>query len=339
MEHSVKEVRRLSEEAISGLSSIACEKGGAGRNEFMEILVDDLITRKNKRRHIMLLDQIQKANDIKNINPKDYPALASEIRDFLVRKISVTGGHLGSNLGAVELTMALHLSLNLPDDKIIWDVGHQSYTHKILTGRKEGFDELRKFGGLSGFPKRSESSCDAYDTGHSSTSISAGVGYVSARDLKKEDYRVVSVIGDGALTGGLAYEALNNAAQLKKNFIIVLNDNKMSISHNVGALAGYLSHLRTTNGYFTAKENVSSFLNGVPVIGAPIKALFRTAKKRSAGPCAIPRCSRIWVFTILASSTATTSRNWSAFSRPFVLTARPTLLHVVTKKGAGLCAC
>ena len=177
----------------------------------------------------MLLDQIQKANDIKNINPKDYPALASEIRDFLVRKISVTGGHLGSNLGAVELTMALHLSLNLPDDKIIWDVGHQSYTHKLLTGRKEGFENLRKYGGMSGFPKRKESDCDSFDTGHSSTSISAGLGMVKARDLQGENYTVVSVIGDGSLTGGMAYEALNNAARLETNFIIILNDNNMSI--------------------------------------------------------------------------------------------------------------
>ena len=166
----------------------------------------------------MLLDQIQKANDIKNINPRDYAALAAEIRDFLVRKISVTGGHLGSNLGAVELTMALHLALNLPEDKIIWDVGHQSYTHKLLTGRREGFDMLKKYGGMSGFPKRKESPCDSFDTGHSSTSISAGLGMVKARDLRGENRTIVSVIGDGSLTGGMAYEALNNAARLETNF-------------------------------------------------------------------------------------------------------------------------
>ena len=172
-----------------------------------------------------MLERIQKANDIKKLAPEELPELAQEIRQFLIEKISRTGGHLASNLGVVELTMAIHLVFDLPKDKIIWDVGHQSYTHKILTGRKDGFDDLRKYGGMSGFPKRKESACDAFDTGHSSTSISAGLGYVCARDLQKEDYSVISVIGDGSLTGGMAYEALNNASRLKKNFIIVLNDN------------------------------------------------------------------------------------------------------------------
>ncbi|QBE99124.1 1-deoxy-D-xylulose-5-phosphate synthase [Blautia producta] len=225
----------------------------------------------------MLLEQIKKENDIKKISPENFPQLAQEIREFLLEHLSRTGGHLASNLGAVELTMALHYVFDLPKDKIIWDVGHQSYTHKILTGRKEGFDELRKFGGLSGFPKRSESSCDAYDTGHSSTSISAGVGYVSARDLKHEDYRVVSVIGDGALTGGLAYEALNNAAQLKKNFIIVLNDNEMSISENVGGISQYLSNLRTAASYTGLKTEVKRTLNKVPGIGpAMVQRIHKT---------------------------------------------------------------
>ena len=174
--------------------------------------------------------------------------LAQEIREFLLEHVSKTGGHLASNLGVVELTMALHYVFCLPEDKVIWDVGHQSYTHKILTGRKEGFDGLRTLGGMSGFPKRCESPCDAFDTGHSSTSISAGVGYVRARDLKQENYHVVSIIGDGALTGGMAYEALNNASVLKKNFIVVLNDNEMSISENVGGISSYLSNLRTAEG-------------------------------------------------------------------------------------------
>nr|MCR5033172.1 1-deoxy-D-xylulose-5-phosphate synthase [Lachnospiraceae bacterium] len=170
----------------------------------------------------MYLDQIQKPNDIKNIDPSDYGILAREIREFLIQKISVTGGHLGSNLGTVELTMALHLCLTLPSDKIIWDVGHQSYTHKLLTGRREGFDTLRKYGGMSGFPKRCESNCDSFDTGHSSTSISAGLGLVKSRDLQGGHETIVSVIGDGALTGGMAYEALNNASKLTTNFVIVL---------------------------------------------------------------------------------------------------------------------
>ena len=204
----------------------------------------------------MLLDQIKRANDIKNIDAVDYEKLAQEIRDFLIEKISVTGGHLGSNLGAVELTMALHLSLNLPDDKIIWDVGHQSYTHKILTGRRDGFESLRKFGGMSGFPKRKESACDCFDTGHSSTSISAGLGLVRARELKGEKNTVISVIGDGSLTGGMAYEALNNASRMDTNFIIVLNDNNMSISENVGGVNKYLNNIRTADNYLSLKEGI-----------------------------------------------------------------------------------
>lgn len=204
----------------------------------------------------MLLDEINKTGDIKNIPQSKYPELAQEIRDFLIEKISVSGGHLASNLGTVELTMALHVVLDLPKDKIIWDVGHQSYTHKILTGRKDKFDTLRQFGGMSGFPKRCESDTDCFDTGHSSTSISAGLGMVKARDLKKEDFTVVSVIGDGSLTGGLAYEALNNAAKLETNFIIILNDNEMSISESVGGMKKYLNSVRTAEGYLNLKEDV-----------------------------------------------------------------------------------
>lgn len=204
----------------------------------------------------MLLEQIQQTNDIKKINPKDYPLLAEEIRQFLIEKISVTGGHLGSNLGAVELTMAMHIALNLPEDKIVWDVGHQSYTHKLLTGRREGFDHLRKYGGMSGFPKRKESDCESFDTGHSSTSISAGLGLVRARDIQGKTNTVVSVIGDGALTGGMAYEALNNAARMETNFIIILNDNNMSISENVGGVSKYLNNIRTSNAYLDIKDNI-----------------------------------------------------------------------------------
>ena len=204
----------------------------------------------------MLLDSIKKPNDIKNIDPQKYNALASEIREFLIQSISQTGGHLGSNLGVVELTMALHLALDLPKDKIVWDVGHQSYTHKLLTGRKEGFDNLRKYGGMSGFPKRCESECDSFDTGHSSTSISAGLGFVKARDIKGEDNYVVSVIGDGSLTGGMAYESFNNAARMDSNFIIILNDNNMSISENVGGMSKYLNSIRTADNYRNTKDGI-----------------------------------------------------------------------------------
>ena len=186
-----------------------------------------------------------------------------------MEKISVTGGHLASNLGVVELTMALHLAFELPQDKMIWDVGHQSYTHKILTGRRAGFDDLRKYGGMSGFPKRKESECDAFDTGHSSTSISAGLGYVAARDIKGEEHSVISIIGDGAMTGGMAYEALNNASRLKSNFIIVLNDNNMSISENVGGMSRYLNGLRTAEAY-TATDGVGKdFGYQYPTDGSP----------------------------------------------------------------------
>ncbi|MCM1263363.1 MAG: 1-deoxy-D-xylulose-5-phosphate synthase [Butyrivibrio sp.] len=210
----------------------------------------------------MFLEKIEKTNDIKEIGAENYDALAEEIRQFLIQSISVTGGHLGSNLGAVELTMALHLFLNLPEDKIIWDVGHQSYTHKILTGRRDGFANLRKYGGISGFPKRKESDCDCFDTGHSSTSISAGLGMVRARDLEGGSNTIVSVIGDGSLTGGMAYEALNNAARLDTNFIIVLNDNNMSISENIGGISKYLNNIRTTDMYLDLKEGVYNSLNG-----------------------------------------------------------------------------
>jgi 1-deoxy-D-xylulose-5-phosphate synthase len=215
----------------------------------------------------VLLDNIKKPNDIKNILPERYDELAQEIREFLINKISVTGGHLGSNLGAVELTMALHLTLDLPKDKIIWDVGHQSYTHKLLTGRQAGFETLRKYGGMSGFPKRKESVCDAFDTGHSSTSISAGLGLVKARDLKGEDFTVCAVIGDGALTGGMAYEALNNAARLDTNYIIILNDNNMSIAENVGGMSKYLRKIRTAEAYKDFKIGLENTLNRIPKYG------------------------------------------------------------------------
>ena len=212
----------------------------------------------------MVLEKINQVNDIKKIPPEEYDTLAEEIRQFLITKISQTGGHLASNLGVVELTMAIHLCFDFPKDKIVWDVGHQAYTHKLLTGRKAGFDELRKYGGMSGFPKRKESDCDSFDTGHSSTSISAGIGLVAARDLRGGDEHVISVIGDGALTGGMAYEALNNASRLKKNFIIILNDNNMSIAENVGGVSEYLNGLRTNEAYTNFKTGVEQSLNRIP---------------------------------------------------------------------------
>ena len=226
----------------------------------------------------MVLDKIQRPNDVKELKEQELPILADEIRQFIIDKVSDNGGHLASNLGVVELTIALHRCLNFPQDKLIWDVGHQSYTHKILTGRKKGFDSLRKYHGMSGFPKRDESNCDAFDTGHSSTSLSAGLGMVCARELKKEKYKVVSVIGDGSLTGGLAFEALNNAASLKSNYIMILNDNHMSISENVGGLSHYLAGVRTAKGYTNFKKNVKASLSKMNAIGEELERNIRRAK-------------------------------------------------------------
>ena len=283
----------------------------------------------------MLLDRIEKANDIKEIEAEDYPVLAQEIRDFLIQKISVTGGHLGSNLGAVELTMALHLSLNLPEDKIIWDVGHQSYTHKLLTGRREGFEQLRKYGGMSGFPKRKESECDCFDTGHSSTSISAGLGLVKARDLRGEKHTVVSVIGDGSLTGGMAYEALNNASHLETNFIIILNDNNMSISENVGGVSTYLNNVRTTEKYLGLKEGVYNRLKELPKFGETmIKSIRRT--KSSVKHLVIP--GMFFEDMGVTYLGPVDGHDVNAMMRVISEAKRvkgPVLIHVLTQKGKG----
>lgn len=226
----------------------------------------------------MLLDQINAPNDIKKIDRAQWPELADEIREFLITHISKTGGHLASNLGVVELTMALHLYMDLPKDHLIWDVGHQSYTHKILTGRKDEFDTLRQYKGLSGFPKREESPCDSFDTGHSSTSISAAMGYAAGRCLNKSNEKIVAVIGDGSMTGGVAFEALNNASLVNGNLIIVLNDNNMSISQNVGGMSELLGRLRTGNLYQDLKQKVQGSLEHIPGIGNHIVNTIRKTK-------------------------------------------------------------
>ena len=225
-----------------------------------------------------LLDQINQPNDIKEIDSKDYRILAREIRRIMLQKVSRTGGHLASNLGVVELTMAIHLCCDFPQDQVVWDVGHQSYTHKILTGRKEGFDRLRQYGGMSGFPKTAESDCDVMDTGHSSTSISAALGLAKARDIKGGNNKIFAVIGDGALSGGMAYEALNNAARLKSNLIIVLNDNQMSISKNVGGMSNYLGKIRTNTNYTGLKQDVEDILEKLPHVGGRLTKKIRGVK-------------------------------------------------------------
>ena len=283
----------------------------------------------------MILDRIQKANDIKEIDPEDYDALAGEIREFLVNKISRSGGHLGSNLGAVELTMALHLVAELPKDKIIWDVGHQSYTHKLLTGRREGFDKLRKYGGMSGFPKRAESECDAFDTGHSSTSVSAGLGLVKARDIKGEDYAVFAVIGDGALTGGMAYEALNNAARLKTNYVIILNDNAMSIAENVGGVSKYLTRIRTMEPYRNFKVGLEDSLLKVPKAG---ERVLETLKRYKSGFKQLVVPGMFFEDMGLTYLGPVDGHDVRAMRRMF-LEARKikkcVIVHVITRKGKG----
>ena len=225
-----------------------------------------------------LLDKIKSPDDIKKLTLAELKTLAEEIRHFLIERVSVTGGHLASNLGVVELTLVLHSVFNAPFDKIIWDVGHQSYVHKIITGRKDCFETLRQYGGLSGFPKDSESEYDCFNTGHSSTSISAALGYAKARDLMQEDYVVAAVIGDGALTGGMAFEALNDVGRSSNNMIIILNDNGMSISKNVGGFSRYLSKIRTQPIYYKAKEDFEDFLHKLPGIGNKAAKALKRAK-------------------------------------------------------------
>ncbi len=283
----------------------------------------------------MILERIEGPWDVKKLNPEELKTLASEIRQFLIEKISVTGGHLASNLGVVELTLALYLAFDLPKDKVIWDVGHQSYTHKILSGRREMFDELRQYGGLSGFPKRKESPYDAFDTGHSSTSISAGLGMAQGRDLMGEDYAVVSVIGDGALTGGMAYEALNNAAHLNKNFIIVLNDNNMSISENVGGMSKYLNGIRSDAGYNELKKYVSGTLSKIPVIGEGlVDKISRT--KNSIKQLVIPgMLFENMGVTYLGPVDGHNVRDMVKILREARKMDHAVLVHVLTKKGKG----
>ncbi|MCL2462416.1 MAG: 1-deoxy-D-xylulose-5-phosphate synthase [Defluviitaleaceae bacterium] len=227
-----------------------------------------------------ILDKIDSPKDLKRLPEKELVPLCAEIRDFLVNSVAKTGGHLASNLGVVELTVALHRVFSTPNDKIIWDVGHQSYVHKILTGRKSGFENLRRQNGLTGFPNSGESKHDAFGTGHASTSISSALGFAAARDLSGENYNVVAVIGDGSLTGGLAYEGINNAGKSDTNLIVILNDNQMSISENVGALSRYLNRIRTAPKYLVAKSDIEKILKKVPLVG---KNLSGAAEKLKDG--------------------------------------------------------
>ena len=282
-----------------------------------------------------LLDKIKGPNDIKKIQIEQREQLAKEIRHFLISNVSKTGGHLASNLGTVELTIALHLVLNFPEDKLVWDVGHQAYTHKILTGRKEGFQTLRQFGGMSGFPKIKESDCDAFDVGHSSTSISAAMGLAIARDIKEEKNKVFAVIGDGALSGGMAYEALNNASRMKSNLVIVLNDNDMSITENVGGMANYLGKIRTGTNYKHLKDGVETALRSIPEVGDKLAMKVKRSKDV---------VKRLFISGMLFEDMGITyigpidGHNIEAMRKAFLFANRaeePVIVHVVTKKGKG----
>ncbi len=282
----------------------------------------------------MLLERIQKENDIKQIPEKEWRKLAAEIRRFLIRHIAKTGGHLASNLGTVELTMALHLFLELPKDKLIWDVGHQSYTHKILTGRQAGFTTLRSYGGMSGFPKHKESDCDAFDTGHASTSLSAGLGYAMAAQLTRRRERIVSVIGDGALTGGMAFEALNNATKLRRNFIMVLNDNTMSIAPNVGGISSYLGEVRTAKQYVELKNRVVQALSDLPGGKNLINQLRKT--KNGIKQLLIPgMLFENLGITYLGPIDGHDIKRMLKILHEAEQVKGPVLIHVITKKGKG----
>lgn len=282
-----------------------------------------------------LLDKIKKENDIKNLDMDDMPELASEIRSFLIESVSKTGGHLASNLGAVELTMALHRCMDFPKDKIVFDVGHQSYTHKILTGRKEEFYKLRQYGGISGFPKTSESPSDAFNTGHSSTSISAAIGMVQARILSGTDEKVCAVIGDGSMTGGMAFEALDQLSQLKSSCLIVLNDNEMSISQNVGGLSGTLSKIRVGKSYNEFKSSVENVLMDIPGVGQKVAKGIKRSKDSIKNMLVPGTIFGDMGITYLGPIDGhDTEKMVEIFSDAFKLD-RPVIVHIKTKKGKG----
>lgn len=281
------------------------------------------------------LNKINSPEDLRKIEIKNLPKLACEIREFLVESVSKTGGHLASSLGACELSIALHYCLNTPYDKIVWDVGHQAYVHKILTGRRERFDTLRKLDGLSGFPKPSESKYDTFCVGHSSTSISAAVGMATARDLNHETNRIAAVIGDGSFTGGMVYEALNNAGRTKTKLLIVLNDNGMSISKNVGSMSSYLTKLRTAKAYKEAKSDVKTVFNKVPVVGEAASN-FISASKQSLKRAIVP--GEFFEGLGVMYYGPIDGNNIKELIRTInkVKDIRgPVLLHVITKKGKG----
>ncbi len=283
----------------------------------------------------MILDKVNSVQDLRGMPREELAGLASEIRKEIIDVVSRTGGHLASSLGVVDLTIALHYAFDTPRDRIIWDVGHQAYAHKILTGRRAKFETLRQYGGISGFPKREESECDHFDVGHASTSISAALGMIAARDIKGEDYRVIAVIGDGSISAGLAFEGLNQAGHLKKNLVVILNDNEMSISPNVGALSSYLSRLMTGNFYTRLRQETKNFLQGIPKVG---EAMFNLAKRTEDSIKGLVAPGMLFEdlgFQYLGPIDGHNIEHLLQTFNNIKDFTWPVLVHVVTKKGKG----
>ncbi len=283
----------------------------------------------------MLLDSINSPSDIKKLKPEELRKLAEELRTTIIQTVSVNGGHLASNLGVIELTLALHYVFNSPEDKIVWDVGHQSYGHKLITGRRDSFPTIRKEGGIAGFPKREESVHDAFNTGHSSTSISAALGIREGRDKNGEKFKVVAVIGDGALTGGLALEGLNHAGHLKKDLIVILNDNEMSISENVGALSAYMNRILTGEFYRRFKKETKSFLEGIPKLGAPMAKIAQKFEESVKGLILPGILFEELGFDYVGPIDGHNIDLLIDTLKRIKPSTSPTLVHVITKKGKG----
>ncbi len=282
-----------------------------------------------------LLENIETPKDLNSLSLDELNGLAAELRQRIIGVTAKNGGHLAPNLGVVELTIALHYVFDAPTDKIVWDVGHQCYAHKLLTGRKDGFDTLRQYGGISGFCSREESEYDCFTTGHSSNSLSLALGMAKARDLRGENYNVIAVIGDGALSGGMAFEALNNAGSMTTPLIVVLNDNNMSINHNVGALHTYLSRLRANPKYSKAKEDVHGFLDHVPGIGKPTARLISRAKKNIKSMLIQGMYFEDLGFTYLGPTDGHDIAKLIDIFRRAAAAGKPVLIHTITNKGKG----
>lgn len=283
----------------------------------------------------MLIDTISSPDDLKKLSYKELKALSEELREIIIRTVSVNGGHLASNLGVIELTLALHYVFSTPQDRIVWDVGHQCYSHKLITGRREAFGTIRQENGISGFPKIKESPYDSFGTGHSSTSISAALGLLEARDRNGEDFKVIAVIGDGAMSGGLAFEGLNNAGHLKKDLIVVLNDNEMSISPNVGALSAYMNRILTGEFYRKFKKETKSFIEGIPKVGESFSKIAHKAEETIKGILLPGILFEELGFEYVGPIDGHNIELLSETLRRIKSSASPTLIHVITKKGKG----